>query len=511
MRLKARAVLTALLALAVAAPVIATATRFNDVPADHQYAEAINWVRQEGVFLGYPGNEFRPDQEFSDSQFGKVLRRLLDDRYDGLTRAEAAAFYYYGLTGLERTAAGLPVVTTAAVSGAGEDFPVQQPSYIDPPTAEWVGQHPEDGGTYFNFAIRSIKPQVVGVQICGLSANIYLRTSFQLGDVTKEQYYCPPEEPSPTKYIIFRYNGDPAIIGYIDIPRHRNTLPDFDYGFNVVRHDKNVDLTVVFMDYRRNATGTFDLLYSNGQPYSTGNRMVLGNYSHGKYLQAQIPWEEKHCGKIIYFRIADHSGTEYNKTLWYPGCPAPPTTTGATTTTTTTRPAPTTTTWPVVIEPTTTTTRAPATTTTTTTTTTAPPAPVTTTGEIQVAGFHDEHDNFAIHWLRPGAYNLPWKFRVTNDYNGGLWCGWHSTGDGTEWKTGTSANYLLDDGGIRWCVSGEPYWWVEIRWSDNVIAKSNLCRSATRELHGGEQVEGWDCATPAGWLDWPVYQREPGF
>ena len=85
MKLKARAALAALLALLVAAPVVATAGWFFDVPTDHKYAEAINWVRQEKVFLGYPGNEFRPDKEFTPNQFDTVLQRLLN-RYDGLTK-----------------------------------------------------------------------------------------------------------------------------------------------------------------------------------------------------------------------------------------------------------------------------------------------------------------------------------------------------------------------------------------------------------------------------------------
>ena len=87
--------------------------------------------------------------------------------------------------------------------------------------------------------------------------------------------------------------------------------------------DPSVDLTVVFMDYSRNATGTFDLLYPNGQPFSTGNKMTLGHYPHGKYLQARIPWESRHCGKLIYFRVLDATGEEHNQWKWYPGCPLP--------------------------------------------------------------------------------------------------------------------------------------------------------------------------------------------
>lgn len=118
--------------MAVAAPVIATANRFTDVPDSHQFSEAINWTRQEGLFRGYPGNEFRPQEPLSDSQLGKVLRRLLEDRYDGLNRGEAAAFLYYGVTGLEQAAADRPP-TPETLAQTACRWPLGDPYWVSKP------------------------------------------------------------------------------------------------------------------------------------------------------------------------------------------------------------------------------------------------------------------------------------------------------------------------------------------------------------------------------------------
>lgn len=61
---------------------------------------------------GHPGN-FQPDQELTEVQFAKVVRRLFD-AYDSWTRAETAEFLYQGRHGLAS-----PTTTAAAEMGPG--------------------------------------------------------------------------------------------------------------------------------------------------------------------------------------------------------------------------------------------------------------------------------------------------------------------------------------------------------------------------------------------------------
>ena len=104
--MKLRALFTALLALAVAAPVVATMDRFPDVPADHQYAEAIRWASDpeefngSPLFKGFPDGRFGPDDELTEEQFVKVVDRLFDAA-DRWTRAETAALLYQGFPALQ--------------------------------------------------------------------------------------------------------------------------------------------------------------------------------------------------------------------------------------------------------------------------------------------------------------------------------------------------------------------------------------------------------------------------
>ena len=117
MRLKARAVLTALLALAVAAPVVATTIRFPDVPQDHPNSEAIHWTKEQGLFKGYPDGRFQPDRNLSENEFQIVVKRLFD-RYDAWTRAETAEFLHAGDKALKTAppTTTLPVATTTATA-----------------------------------------------------------------------------------------------------------------------------------------------------------------------------------------------------------------------------------------------------------------------------------------------------------------------------------------------------------------------------------------------------------
>lgn len=112
-----RLLFTGLLALAVAAPVIATTTRFNDVPADHQYAEAIRWASDrewfngDPLFKGKPDGDFDPAEPLTEGQLLKVIRRLFDSS-DDWTRADVAALFYYGYPALR----GEPPTYTSSVA-----------------------------------------------------------------------------------------------------------------------------------------------------------------------------------------------------------------------------------------------------------------------------------------------------------------------------------------------------------------------------------------------------------
>ena len=106
--MKLRILISAVLVTALALPVIATATRFPDVPDDHQHADAIRWASDpeefngSPIFKGFPDGNFGPDEELTESQFAKVVDRLFDTA-DRWTRAETAALLYHGFQGLRTT------------------------------------------------------------------------------------------------------------------------------------------------------------------------------------------------------------------------------------------------------------------------------------------------------------------------------------------------------------------------------------------------------------------------
>ncbi len=50
-----------------------TAQAFTDVPAGHQYAEAINYLKEQGVVQGYDDGSYRPEQTISRAEFLKIL------------------------------------------------------------------------------------------------------------------------------------------------------------------------------------------------------------------------------------------------------------------------------------------------------------------------------------------------------------------------------------------------------------------------------------------------------
>ena len=105
-----------MLALLLAAPVIATSSRFTDVPQNHEFNEAIEWSYNRGLFQGYIDRSFKPDRELSENELQIVVKRLFDS-YDSITRAQTAAILYYGITYLENgppttTTTSRPIITT---------------------------------------------------------------------------------------------------------------------------------------------------------------------------------------------------------------------------------------------------------------------------------------------------------------------------------------------------------------------------------------------------------------
>ncbi len=61
-----------LLPVLLCAPLMAQAA-FDDVPADHPYAEAILYLQAEGLVEGYEDNTYRPEQTISRAEFTKIL------------------------------------------------------------------------------------------------------------------------------------------------------------------------------------------------------------------------------------------------------------------------------------------------------------------------------------------------------------------------------------------------------------------------------------------------------
>ena len=110
--MKFRLIVTAVLAVLLAAPVIATSSRFTDVPPDHEYNVAIDWAYNRGLFKGYLDRTFKPNRELSENELQIVVKRLFDS-YDTITRAQTAAILYYGITYLET---GPPTTSTTTTT-----------------------------------------------------------------------------------------------------------------------------------------------------------------------------------------------------------------------------------------------------------------------------------------------------------------------------------------------------------------------------------------------------------
>ena len=87
--MKLRITVAVLCVLALALPVIATATRFPDVPADHPRHDDIEFVVEQGWFVGRVNGSFSPGARITPSQIATVIERAFPE---GMTRAEFASF-----------------------------------------------------------------------------------------------------------------------------------------------------------------------------------------------------------------------------------------------------------------------------------------------------------------------------------------------------------------------------------------------------------------------------------
>ena len=83
---------------------------FNDVPDSDPRIEDIQHAASQGWFQGYPDGSFRPDQQISEDQLARVIRRARP----GLNRGDAAVFIRGGVNRLEATVTA--TTTTAAAT-----------------------------------------------------------------------------------------------------------------------------------------------------------------------------------------------------------------------------------------------------------------------------------------------------------------------------------------------------------------------------------------------------------
>ena len=83
-----RIVVTAALAVALALPVIAQATRFPDVPTTHLRQADIAAAADQGWFIGKTDGTYDPEGNITPGQMARVIGRMFPN---GMTRAEFAS------------------------------------------------------------------------------------------------------------------------------------------------------------------------------------------------------------------------------------------------------------------------------------------------------------------------------------------------------------------------------------------------------------------------------------
>ena len=119
--MRTRLIVTTMLAVVLAAPLVASGG-FWDVPQDGSpLAEAVYYSRDNGFFKGFPDGNFRPDQVMTETQYIKVAERLYN-RFDSWTRADWAQLLYAGLPSLT------PITTTTLAATTA------RPVVIEPAT-----------------------------------------------------------------------------------------------------------------------------------------------------------------------------------------------------------------------------------------------------------------------------------------------------------------------------------------------------------------------------------------
>ena len=87
-------------------------TAFNDVPDSDPRTEDIDYAAAQGWFQGYPDGSFRPDQQITEDQLARVIRRARP----GLTRGDAAVFLRGGIVRLEATVTAATTTAAAATT-----------------------------------------------------------------------------------------------------------------------------------------------------------------------------------------------------------------------------------------------------------------------------------------------------------------------------------------------------------------------------------------------------------
>ena len=223
--MKLRILISAVLVTALALPVIATVSRFPDVPANHQHADAIRWASDpeefngNPIFRGFPDGNFGPDQELTENQFNKVVARLFDT-YDSWTRAQTAALLYYGFQGLKSnpfvTTTSTTTTTQPVVTETTTTIQPQNPDTIQPEvTYKGIEFHSLSNGiTSFDITLYTnrIGDQPFSVIICGKGQPIDLNAEVD----NKIRLHCPSDYIIPLLEVLY---GDKfVIIEYISIP-----------------------------------------------------------------------------------------------------------------------------------------------------------------------------------------------------------------------------------------------------------------------------------------------------
>ena len=140
-----------------------TTSPFPDVPADHPRVEAIRYAKDEGLFLGFPDGNLRPDDELSEGQFTRTAERLYDLR-EAWTRAEWAQVLFSGLPSL--------AAASAAPAGAAP-FP-DVPG--DHPRAEAI-RYAKAEGLFLGYPDGTLRPdtELSGGQFAKTAKRLYDR------------------------------------------------------------------------------------------------------------------------------------------------------------------------------------------------------------------------------------------------------------------------------------------------------------------------------------------------